>query len=663
MNINPYAWPENGSERTQYPSQVLIRIRTQCQPLQEMQFRTIICDNFYTSSHFWFELDHAQVDSLVVLFTATCNSGARINPPYNLPNRRQSIGNANSTSVPSTRMNLFVGSKEGPKRSAKQGLANRFEAINTPNNLPNRRPSIGNANSTSVPNMRMNLFVGSKVGPKPPAKQGLANRFEALGWEDPANNDCGSCSVSSSIGYDGNLNLSEFPDLNPTSKNIGCSSTSPCFDGESIALEAHEEIWENDEEIDELMVGIQLMQALKSFQMEYVSRLQKEAKAEGKGLWEYDNPIPPCEYKRENLEASKKLKQKARKRMERHLEAEQRADELIAIKGRSGGSGGGRGHGSGDSGSASGSGSHRGFDSGSSYGRGVEGGFYESGRPRVVQAMAKELKVDFMKVGDLEVAMITVMVRDMVGYLEVAIIKVMVRDMVGDLEVAMITVMVRDMVGDLEVAMITVMVRDMVGDLEVAMITVMVQDMVVAMEVEEVMVVEVVGVLLAPILTVVSILVQAMAEELKVDFMKAGDLEVAMITVMVRDMVGYLEVAMITVMVQDMVGDLEVAMITVMVWDMVGDLEVAMIMVMVRDIVGGLGGGYDYGHGPRYGEGPGGGYDYGHGPGYGGGLGGGLGGGYDYGHDPGYGGAGGGRGGDVPRYGGAGGGWGGGNYN
>ncbi|KAJ8647669.1 hypothetical protein MRB53_000692 [Persea americana] len=256
MNINPYAWPENGSERTQYPSQVLIRIRTQCQPLQEMQFRTIIYDNFYTSSHFWFELDHAQVDSLVVLFTATCNSGARINPPYNLPNRRQSIGNANSTSVPSTRMNLFVGSKEGPKRSAKQGLANRFEAINTPNNLPNRRPSIGNANSTSVPNMRMNLFVGSKVGPKPPAKQGLANRFEALGWEDPANNDCGSCSVSSSIGYDGNLNLSEFPDLNPTSKNIGCSSTSPRFDGESIALEAHEEIWENDEEIDENVFAI-----------------------------------------------------------------------------------------------------------------------------------------------------------------------------------------------------------------------------------------------------------------------------------------------------------------------------------------------------------------------------------------------------------------------
>ncbi|KAJ8644257.1 hypothetical protein MRB53_006005 [Persea americana] len=214
MNIDPYAWTENGSETTPYPSQVRMCTRTRCQPLQEMQFRPIICDNFYTSSHFWFELDHTQVERLIVLFTATCNSGARINPPTNLANRQQSIGNANSTSVPSTRTNLFAGSKKGPK---------------------------------------------------PLAKREQANQFEALAWEDAAaNNECGSCSVSSSIGYDGKFNLSEFPDINPTSKNIGCSSTNPCFEGDSLALEAHKEIRENDE--DET-VGMQLAQALQSFQM------------------------------------------------------------------------------------------------------------------------------------------------------------------------------------------------------------------------------------------------------------------------------------------------------------------------------------------------------------------------------------------------------------
>ncbi|XP_022744291.1 kelch-like protein 12 isoform X2 [Durio zibethinus] len=42
MNINPYGWTTDGSEKTQYPAQVQIRVRLQCQPLLEEQFRPII---------------------------------------------------------------------------------------------------------------------------------------------------------------------------------------------------------------------------------------------------------------------------------------------------------------------------------------------------------------------------------------------------------------------------------------------------------------------------------------------------------------------------------------------------------------------------------------------------------------------------------------------
>ncbi|GMI71448.1 hypothetical protein like AT5G01660 [Hibiscus trionum] len=38
MNINPYGWTTDGSEKTQYPAQVQIRVRQQCQPLSEEHF-------------------------------------------------------------------------------------------------------------------------------------------------------------------------------------------------------------------------------------------------------------------------------------------------------------------------------------------------------------------------------------------------------------------------------------------------------------------------------------------------------------------------------------------------------------------------------------------------------------------------------------------------
>ena len=49
---------------------VQIRVRLQCQPLSEEQFRPIIADNYYSSSYFWFELDHAQTSKLISLLSS-----------------------------------------------------------------------------------------------------------------------------------------------------------------------------------------------------------------------------------------------------------------------------------------------------------------------------------------------------------------------------------------------------------------------------------------------------------------------------------------------------------------------------------------------------------------------------------------------------------------
>ncbi|XP_043701486.1 uncharacterized protein LOC122651958 isoform X2 [Telopea speciosissima] len=71
MNINPYGWTEDGSDRTPYPAQVRIRVRMHCQPILEDQFSQIIMDNYYSQYHFWFELDHAQTSSLIKSFSSS----------------------------------------------------------------------------------------------------------------------------------------------------------------------------------------------------------------------------------------------------------------------------------------------------------------------------------------------------------------------------------------------------------------------------------------------------------------------------------------------------------------------------------------------------------------------------------------------------------------
>ncbi|XP_011077511.1 kelch-like protein 1 isoform X1 [Sesamum indicum] len=70
MSIDSYAWTADGSDRTKYPAQVQIRVRLQCQALPEYQFKPIIIDNYYSQSHFWFELDHAQASRLMSKFSS-----------------------------------------------------------------------------------------------------------------------------------------------------------------------------------------------------------------------------------------------------------------------------------------------------------------------------------------------------------------------------------------------------------------------------------------------------------------------------------------------------------------------------------------------------------------------------------------------------------------
>lgn len=71
MSIDPYGWTANGSERTQYPAQVQVCIRLQCQPLSEDTFRKVIADNYYHGNRFWFELDHGQASKLISLLASS----------------------------------------------------------------------------------------------------------------------------------------------------------------------------------------------------------------------------------------------------------------------------------------------------------------------------------------------------------------------------------------------------------------------------------------------------------------------------------------------------------------------------------------------------------------------------------------------------------------
>ncbi|GKA64108.1 development/cell death domain-containing protein [Tanacetum coccineum] len=69
MNIDPYAWISEGSQRTKFPAQVRIHVKLHGKVLIENQFKPILVDNYYTQHRFWFELDRAQTNKLLLLFS------------------------------------------------------------------------------------------------------------------------------------------------------------------------------------------------------------------------------------------------------------------------------------------------------------------------------------------------------------------------------------------------------------------------------------------------------------------------------------------------------------------------------------------------------------------------------------------------------------------
>ncbi|KAL2330659.1 hypothetical protein Fmac_018240 [Flemingia macrophylla] len=83
MHIDPYGWTTDGSERTQFPAQVQIFVRLQCQPLSEDIFKQAIADNYFTHNHFWFELDHAQTSQLISLLSSRAIASGVFVPQQN----------------------------------------------------------------------------------------------------------------------------------------------------------------------------------------------------------------------------------------------------------------------------------------------------------------------------------------------------------------------------------------------------------------------------------------------------------------------------------------------------------------------------------------------------------------------------------------------------
>ncbi|XP_050379424.1 uncharacterized protein LOC126796723, partial [Argentina anserina] len=66
MNIDPYGWTADRSERTIF-LYFWVCVRQQCRPLLENQYKPILDKNYFQAHHFWFELDHDQTQKLLSL--------------------------------------------------------------------------------------------------------------------------------------------------------------------------------------------------------------------------------------------------------------------------------------------------------------------------------------------------------------------------------------------------------------------------------------------------------------------------------------------------------------------------------------------------------------------------------------------------------------------
>ncbi|OMO87143.1 Kelch repeat type 1 [Corchorus capsularis] len=133
--INPSAWTDDDSEETPYPAQVKIRIRRQCQPLLEDQYQPLIADNYYCEPKlFWFELDQAQTNKLISMFSSSL---VTIRPSASLSKKTEKM-NAQFKALPAPN------SKQEPEdRSASQPGGSNMNLSSTGGSTldPSVRPS------------------------------------------------------------------------------------------------------------------------------------------------------------------------------------------------------------------------------------------------------------------------------------------------------------------------------------------------------------------------------------------------------------------------------------------------------------------------------------------------------------------------------------------
>ncbi|PIA25393.1 hypothetical protein AQUCO_11700008v1 [Aquilegia coerulea] len=92
MNINPYGWTTNGSDQTQYPAQVRVRIRKQCKFLSEEHYKKVLHANYSDQKYFRFELDHTQTGELISLFESSPSTTSSTTFTYYSPTRSFQYG-------------------------------------------------------------------------------------------------------------------------------------------------------------------------------------------------------------------------------------------------------------------------------------------------------------------------------------------------------------------------------------------------------------------------------------------------------------------------------------------------------------------------------------------------------------------------------------------
>lgn len=137
MNIDPYAWTSDGSQRTPYPAQVQIRVKLQCRALTENQFKPIIIDNYYSQNHFWFELDHAQTNRLLSLLSSQPHSAPRTTlTPHSKTKQTAFLPSENERAC---YMPLEVGGGHSSHANAAKKLPSKIKDANTSNAVINEK--------------------------------------------------------------------------------------------------------------------------------------------------------------------------------------------------------------------------------------------------------------------------------------------------------------------------------------------------------------------------------------------------------------------------------------------------------------------------------------------------------------------------------------------